>query len=246
VRAVALLLLAFPSWAADLPEFSRKRNVPRHPASIMKDCPAEQARTISEAIGSAISIGAPAYNDGDVETCFKVYEQTAVSLDKRVKGCAGLKKALLAGVADAKRWDGYADKAWAMRDAFDGVLAVVEKNVPAAEPAKPAPRERNVPVLEPSALTDCSADALLHIRSTIANAIGTGAPLFNAGRAGDCYRLYSQAAANLRKEVSGCAGIKEALRTGAAEAKTLSDDADRAWALRDAFDGVLLVIEKAR
>src|SRR6185295_15355951 len=73
VTGLALVLVL-----AGAPEFTRKRNVPHHPASIMNDCPAGQARVISESIESAIESGAPAYNEGDVDACFKLYEQTAL------------------------------------------------------------------------------------------------------------------------------------------------------------------------
>jgi hypothetical protein len=226
-----VLLLAL----GDLPEFTRKRNVPHHPASIMKDCPGDQARVIQSSIEAAIETGAPAYNDGDVETCFKLYEQTALTLNGKVKGCAGLKKALMAGVADAKQWDGVADKAWAMRDAFDGVLAVLPEK---PETEAQAPRERQVVNLVSTVLKDCSTPAQARIKNTLESAI--------TACTGDCYRLFAQAAANVRKEVSGCAGIKDAIRAAATEAKTYTSDTDRTGALRDTFDAVLRSLDNAR
>ena len=103
--------------------------MPTHPLSILDDCPPNRAAQIQGGLADAISLGAPAYNEGDVETCFKIYQQTAISLDRRVAGCVALRQALLAGTMDAATLSSFADKAWAMRDAFDGVLDVIERKL---------------------------------------------------------------------------------------------------------------------
>ena len=71
----------------------------------------------------AISVGAPLYNEGNHEACFRIYEGAALELEK-VKGCGGLKHALADGRRRAAETDDWADKAWRMRDVFDGIIRV--------------------------------------------------------------------------------------------------------------------------
>ncbi|MEM9488798.1 MAG: trypsin-like peptidase domain-containing protein [Myxococcota bacterium] len=106
-----------------------QRKVPRHPESLLDSCSQESVQTAVNAISKAIENGAPLYNDGNHEACFRIYEGTAVRLESELQ-CAGVREALGQGLLRASTEEGYTLKAWAMRDAFDGVLLVAQKKYP--------------------------------------------------------------------------------------------------------------------
>ncbi len=105
------------------------RAVPRHDLATLDDCGIDQLQRAFEELSRAISVGAPLYNDGHHEACYRVYEGTAQELATRLVACAGVKAALLDGVAKARARGGFEEQAWAMRDAFDGVLDVIARKV---------------------------------------------------------------------------------------------------------------------
>jgi hypothetical protein len=105
------------------------RNVPDHPVKMLDDCPLEQVKIVFTDISQAISLGAPLYNQGNHEACFKIYDGASLDLEKNLTGCAGVKQALADGRTRAKALTSWTEKAWAMRDAFDGLLKVIEKKV---------------------------------------------------------------------------------------------------------------------
>jgi S1-C subfamily serine protease len=111
----------------------RRRAVPTHELSLLEGCTMVQLHTVARTIEQAISVGAPLYNDGNHEACYRVYEGAALELDRKLGRCGGPRKALLAGVKRAAKLDGWDDKAWAMRDAFDGLLEVLERKFNAAK-----------------------------------------------------------------------------------------------------------------
>jgi hypothetical protein len=74
------------------------------------------------------------YNDGQVEACVSVYEATMRALEKSLVACRGAKGALDAGLRQAKERSRVVDKAWAYRDAFDGLLDVISRR---ANPERP-------------------------------------------------------------------------------------------------------------
>jgi hypothetical protein len=79
----------------------------------------------------------------------------------------------------------------------------------------------------------------------IARAVEVGAPLYNDGNFAACYHVYEGAAADAERRLgSGCWGPKRALKAGRNKAAKLSDSAAQAWAMRDAFDGLMDVIER--
>lgn len=103
-----------------------ERRVPRHEESILDGCSQDAMDQATAEIGNAISTGAPLYNQGNHEACFRIYEGTAIRLERELE-CPGLRDALGQGLLRAGTVEGYTAKAWAMRDAFDGVLDVVER-----------------------------------------------------------------------------------------------------------------------
>lgn len=104
-----------------------RREVPEHPLSMLEGSAVSGLEATSERLGDAIRQGAPAYNEGDVAKCFAVYTDAAKKLIDTRDDCPGVQTALRAGL---ERASGLADvdhQAWALRDAFDGLLIVIEK-----------------------------------------------------------------------------------------------------------------------
>jgi hypothetical protein len=120
-----------------------QRLVPDHALTIFQSCQPEQIAGMVLAIEQAIEVGAPLYNKGEIEACFRIYEGTAVKFERDSK-CPGISAAFSDGLARAKTLDTYKEKAWAMRDTFDGLLNVARKwvrtngkGLPAAVPPAP-------------------------------------------------------------------------------------------------------------
>lgn len=101
-----------------------ERKIPEHPVTIWKGCEEKDMEEVLRSIGDAISIGAPLYNRATqegYEACFRVYEGTSVKFQKDAP-CAGVREAFDAGIARAKTMASYKQKAWALRDTFDGLI----------------------------------------------------------------------------------------------------------------------------
>lgn len=104
-----------------------KREIPEHPITILEGSSASGLEVMMEAIASAISVGAPAYNQGNIEACYRVYRETARRLIAEHANCPGPRKALEQGLRRAAAMKDVDARAWAMRDAFDGLMSVMEK-----------------------------------------------------------------------------------------------------------------------
>jgi S1-C subfamily serine protease len=103
-----------------------QRLVPDHAASIFDACRREAIEEMVSAIEQAIDVGAPLYNKGEIEACFRIYEGTAVKYE-RDRACPGVRAAFIDGLERAKTLDSYKEKAWAMRDTFDGLLIAARR-----------------------------------------------------------------------------------------------------------------------
>jgi serine protease Do len=104
------------------------REVPHHRLSVLDGCSDSDLRTLVEGIDAAISVGAPLYNSGNFAGCYHLYSGTAADLERRLSSaCTGPVHALAAGRERAGSLDDPSGQAWAMRDAFDGLLDVVER-----------------------------------------------------------------------------------------------------------------------
>jgi len=112
-----------------------QRMVPDHPVELLAGCSDKQVGDVINAISDAIDIGAPLYNRGDIEACFRIYEGTSSKLE-RDPPCAGVGKAFGDGLLRASTLATYKDKAWALRDTFDGLVKVAQKRgvKPGAKP----------------------------------------------------------------------------------------------------------------
>lgn len=221
------------------------RHIPKLSLAILKGCSARGLRTTYEAIERAINIGAPLYNDGNFEATYRIYAGAAREVQSTVSACAGPKAALAAGVANADKLADWSDKAWAMRDAFDGLIALVARNDPAASGAPvpvPAP-DRVKPVLAAGALVGCPSADLESTAGAIRSAVAVGAPLYDAGNLEATFRIYAGAAAEISRRGAGCTAVRALFDQSLREADLAKDAPTKAWILRDAFDAVAGAID---
>ncbi len=118
---------------ADADGVAINRVIPNHPVSILAGCKGTHLVEITAAIAEAIELGAPLYNQGNHEACFRIYENTVTKLESGV-ACKGLRTAMGDGLMRASTMGTFKEKAWALRDTFDGTLIVIEKWVAANGP----------------------------------------------------------------------------------------------------------------
>jgi hypothetical protein len=105
-----------------------KRAVPRHPVALLDGCPQDAQRLVVKMLGEAIEAGAPLYNEGKPAACYHVYDGAASDLVRRLPpACRGAVRALADGQKRAASLEDPVAQAWAMRDAFDGLLDVIAR-----------------------------------------------------------------------------------------------------------------------
>ena len=109
------------------------RQVPEHSVKLLEGCSDKQVAEVVTQIADAIEVGAPLYNKGDIEACFKIYEQTSTRLERQPP-CPGIAKAFGDGLLRASTLTSYNEKAWALRDTFDGLIIVAGKRGISAAP----------------------------------------------------------------------------------------------------------------
>lgn len=222
------------------------RSIPTHELDLLSDCAPEDLARIGRALAEAIRFGAPAYNAGDHEACFRKYEATALELDRTLERCSRVRKALLDGISAALAREGYTLKAWAMRDAFDGVLDVIERKLEGQAAGVPAYIPvRRVTKQDVSVLKGASPEAIARIRTSIGDAIEVGAPLYNDGHAEACFRIYEGAVLNLLRGQLPV-GAQRLLEAGLERSAGARGWEAKAWAMRDTFDELLEVIARRR
>jgi hypothetical protein len=103
-----------------------KRAVPEHPLGILDGCSDADLKLIARSLGDAIEVGAPLYNEGNFAACYHIYAGAAADLERKLpRSCQKPAKALAAGAKKAEHLGNASDQAWAMRDAFDGLLHVI-------------------------------------------------------------------------------------------------------------------------
>ena len=81
-----------------------KRDVPVHPLAIFDGCDEASIGEAMSAIGEAIELGAPLYNQGNHEACFRIYEGASSKLE-RESACKGVREAFGAGLLRASTLD---------------------------------------------------------------------------------------------------------------------------------------------
>ncbi|MDH7971111.1 trypsin-like peptidase domain-containing protein [Sphingomonas sp. AR_OL41] len=220
------------------------RHIPHLPAATLKDCPTTGLRATYEAIIRAINLGAPLYNDGNAEATYRIYAGAAREVESTVSACAGPKAALANGVANADKLSAWSDKAWAMRDAFDGLIALLETRGPdGGGAAGPAPG-RTKPALAAGALAGCASGDLDKVAGAIRSAVAVGAPLYEAGNAEATFRIYAGAVAEIDRQTTTCPAPRALLDQSLRDADLQHEAGARAALLRDAFDAVAGAIER--
>jgi hypothetical protein len=104
------------------------RHIPEHELSMWNGCSGADVEETVNTIGKTIELGAPAYNrslkeqtpDG-FEECFHIYNRTALKLEAG-GACKGIRSAFGDGLLRADGVKSFKDKAWALRDTFDGIM----------------------------------------------------------------------------------------------------------------------------
>ncbi|WP_434046268.1 S1C family serine protease [Sorangium cellulosum] len=123
------------TFAAETAEEERalpavKRSVPHHALSVLRGCTEGDLLVLARTMDGAIQVGSPLYNEGDFASCYHIYEGAALDMERRIgRACRGPKQALAEGRRKAAVLDDNAAQAWAMRDAFDGLLDVILRKV---------------------------------------------------------------------------------------------------------------------
>lgn len=113
-----------------------RRQIPDHPLAVLKGCSRKDIEAVVSAIEQSIQNGAPLYNTGSpagFEACFRIYEGTALRFEKD-SGCKGVRSAFGDGLLRATDLRTFKEKAWAMRDAFDGLIDVSQRWLAAIQP----------------------------------------------------------------------------------------------------------------
>ncbi|MGE0551629.1 MAG: S1C family serine protease [Kofleriaceae bacterium] len=123
------------------------RKIPDHNVKVLDGCSDADVNKVVTAISEAIDIGAPLYNRGDIEACFRIYEGASAKLE-RDPPCAGVGRAFGDGLLRASTMTSFKEKAWALRDTFDGMIRVAMKRMPPSGPA--APGAPGAPKREPA------------------------------------------------------------------------------------------------
>jgi hypothetical protein len=93
-------------------------------AGLASRCP--ELPLVIDRLAAAISVGAPQFNAGDAAGCRRTYEVTAAAIATRLipEGrCPTVRTLLSAGLARAKGAADDREAAWALRHAFDAIVA---------------------------------------------------------------------------------------------------------------------------
>jgi serine protease Do len=123
------------TFAAETAEEERglpavKRSVPHHALAILRGCTEGDLLVLARTMDGAIQVGSPLYNQGDFASCYHIYAGASLDMERRLgPACRGPKNALVEGRRKAAGLDDEAAQAWAMRDAFDGLLEVILRKV---------------------------------------------------------------------------------------------------------------------
>lgn len=110
--------------ASSLPHV--ERNVPHHDVKLLSGCTDQDLERAARIMAEAIEVGAPVYNERHFAACYHIYEGAALDIEKRLPAaCPGPKRAMHDGRTRAQKLDEPAAQAWALRDAFDGLMEVM-------------------------------------------------------------------------------------------------------------------------
>ena len=106
------------------------REIPEHNLDIFSGCTATDLENVALGIASAIAAGAPLYNQGNIAACYHIYAGAASDMERLLPAvCPGPSRALAAGRERASKLEDVDAQAWAMRDAFDGLMNAIERKL---------------------------------------------------------------------------------------------------------------------
>ena len=94
--------------------------------TVYDGCKPDQIADVVKSIEDAIEIGAPLYNRGDIEACFRIYEGVARKVEQ-AGPCKGVRGVFGDVLLKVEPMGDFKTKAWAMRDTFDGLLIAAKK-----------------------------------------------------------------------------------------------------------------------
>jgi hypothetical protein len=114
------------SEAGDGDDVKIERRIPQLKPAVFDGCKFDDIDDLVKQIGDAIENGAPLYNEGKHEACFRIYEGTAIKYEHDA-ACAGVRTAFGDGLLRAGGLKSYKEKAWAMRDTFDGLINAAQR-----------------------------------------------------------------------------------------------------------------------
>ena len=115
-----------PKAGNDEDSIEIQRVVPKHALGVLDGCSQQDIEELITSIAQAIENGAPIYNTKTkegYEACYRIYEGTALRYEKDA-ACKGVRTAFGDGLLRASALTSYKEKAWAMRDTFDGLIVV--------------------------------------------------------------------------------------------------------------------------
>src|SRR5262249_43247410 len=103
---------------------------PHHEVKFLAGCTDQDLERAARIMAEAIDVGAPVYNQRHFAACYHIYEGAALDIEKRLPAtCPGPKKAMHDGRARAQKLDDPPAPAWAVRDAFDGLMEVIAQRM---------------------------------------------------------------------------------------------------------------------
>jgi len=106
---------------------SIRESAPKHDVSLLDGCSRENLINAFRAISKAIEVGAEVYNRGQHEACFVIYRSAASKLEQDTNQCDGIRRSMTDGLTKASATTDFTQKAWEMRDAFDGLRRVISR-----------------------------------------------------------------------------------------------------------------------
>jgi serine protease Do len=119
------------------------REVPEHPLSLLDAMTPRDVEALARPLVEAIQEGAPAYNRGDATLCWAVYARAAAALAESPRVPTPVRDTLAESLDRARALTDDDARAWALRDCFDGLLAVIERW------AKTRARSSQAPAISP-------------------------------------------------------------------------------------------------
>ena len=113
-------------------------------------------------------------------------------------------------------------------------MLLSEKAQPLSELAK---------LTELGLLRGCTPDELRKVVQTLVEAIGRGAPLYNAGEHQECFEIYETTALDLVGALDTCVGVKDVLLAAVSQAGRQQEATAKAWSMRFGFDRILSAVQ---